>query len=109
MLRMTFENFFKDLPKDISKEMIDTIISHKNTRIERIVSNGQSSPPDFWYDQSENEFVLLLKGHAELEFENETRKLFPGDYLIIPSHQKHRVNSTSQTEPTIWLAVFYNT
>ena len=50
MLRMTFENFFKDLPKDISKEMIDTIISHKNTRIERIVSNGQSSPPDFWYD-----------------------------------------------------------
>ena len=104
---MLNENFFKDIPKDISKEILDTIISNETFRLERIVSNGQCSPNDFWYDQSENEWVILLKGNAELEFENEIKKLSPGDYLNIPAHQKHRVKSTSQTEPTIWLAIFY--
>lgn len=104
---MTFDNFFKNLPKEISKETIETIFSNENIRMERIVSHGECSAPNFWYDQKENEFVLLLKGTAELEFENETRKLIPGDYLMIPAHRKHRVKSTSQTEPTIWLAILY--
>ena len=104
---MLNENFFKDIPKDISKEILDTIISNETFRLERIVSIGQCSPNDFWYDQNENEWVILLKGNAELEFETEIKKLSPGDYLNIPAHQKHRVKSTSQTEPTIWLAIFY--
>jgi cupin 2 domain-containing protein len=106
---MSKENFFKDIPKDISKEILDTIISNETFRLERIVSTGQCSPNDFWYDQNENEWVILLKGNAELEFETEIKKLSPGDYLNIPAHQKHRVKSTSQTEPTIWLAIFYTT
>ena len=38
-------------------------------RIERIVSTGQSSPPGFWYDQADDEFVVLLSGSARLRFE----------------------------------------
>lgn len=104
---MIIENFFNDIPLNLSKEILEPILTNKNIRIERIVSTGQCSPPDFWYDQIENEFVLLLKGSAELEFENEIKKLISGDYLIIPAHQKHRIKSTSQTEPTIWLAIFF--
>lgn len=105
---MTFHNFFNDLPKEMTKEVIEPILNNKNIRMERIVSNGQCSQPNFWYDQAENEFILILQGHAELEFEKEVKTMSPGDHLMIPSHCKHRVKSTSQTEPTIWLAVFYS-
>ena len=39
-------------------------------RIERIVSEGHVSPEGFWYDQDEPEWVALIRGTAELEFEN---------------------------------------
>jgi len=42
-----------------------------------------------------------------LEFENKTRSLNPGDCILLPAHQKHRVNATSTSEPTVWLAVFF--
>lgn len=79
-------------------------------RIERIVSTGQSSAPDFWYDQEEDEFVLVLKGSAVLEFDDEEMAesvtLTAGDSLTIAAHQRHRVKSTSTDEPTVWLCVF---
>ena len=54
-------------------------------RLERIVSTGQSSPPGFWYDQEDGEWVALLSGAAELQFEDEgePRRLAPGDWLHI--------------------------
>ena len=80
-------------------------------KIERIVSDGHASPEGFWYDQEQNEWVLLVAGSAVLSIEKETGieqiELVPGDYLLIPAHQRHRVESTSKTEKTIWLAVFY--
>lgn len=94
--------------KDFSKEIFETIVSSNNLRIERIISYGQSNAPNFWYDQNEHEWVLLLKGHAKLEFENhQAITLYPGDYINIPAHQKHRVAYTAATEETVWLAVFY--
>ena len=36
----------------------------KITKIERIVSRGHASPEDFWYDQEENEWVMVVKGTA---------------------------------------------
>jgi cupin 2 domain-containing protein len=101
-------NIFNELPKfPQSKEIIDILVESNNIRIEKIVSTGQSSPDVFWYEQEENEFVLLLNGTAELEFEDKTIKMKAGDYLLIPSKQKHRVKSTSRTEHSVWLTVFY--
>lgn len=61
------------------------------------------------YDQTQHEWVMLLKGEATLEFEQgEPVTLTPGDYLTIPPHQKHRVASTSISSETLWLAVFYD-
>jgi len=98
-------NLFEKLPAALDAESIEAIAGGGSARIERIVSHGHASPEDFWYDQDEDEFVLLLKGEAELEFEDGTMHLKPGDYLTIAAHRKHRVKWTTPEQPTIWLAV----
>jgi cupin 2 domain-containing protein len=101
-------NFFEGVSPDSKEEIFDTIIKNKNVKIERIVSTGQSSPQDFWYDQDENEWVIILEGYGEIEFfDGSIIELQKGDSLNIPAHTKHRVNKTHLDKPTIWLAVFY--
>ena len=106
---VTSGNLFTELPKSLPEERIENLVVSKNVRIERIVSTGQASPKDFWYDQDEAEWVVVLQGEAELKFEGESDKLHlqPGDYVLIPSHRKHRTVWTSLNEPTVWLAVFF--
>lgn len=102
------KNLFNNLQKTSDQELIDVLFQNNSIRIERIISEGHTSPSNFWYDQDENEFVLLLSGKAILSFENENKiELNPGDYLIIPSHKKHRIDYTHPTEKTIWLTFFY--
>lgn len=102
-------NLFSDLPPDLPEEMIDVIAKSSHVRIERIVSTGHSSPDGFWYDQSEHEWVVVLRGEAMVMFEEESspRHLQAGDYLLIPAHHKHRVEWTTLEEPTVWLAMFF--
>ena len=77
-------------------------------RIERIVSHGHASPADFWYDQEEAEWVLLVQGSALLAFaDGRETALEAGDYVHIPAHCRHRVVQTDPNMPTVWLAVFY--
>lgn len=106
---MTVENIFENIPDKIPKEIVDIIFSSGTTRIERIISKGQSSPQNFWYDQNENEWIFLVRGSAILKFYEEEKpvELKAGDYLNIPAHTKHRVEWTDPDIETIWLAVFY--
>lgn len=106
---MEIANIFQDIPNELPVELVENLVSSKDIRIERIVSKGHRSPPNFWYDQSENEWVLLIKGEAKLHFEadNEIVHLTAGMHVNIPAHQKHRVEWTTEDEETIWLAVFY--
>ena len=91
------------------EEFFQTLVQGKGVRIERIVSKGHCSPVDFWYDQAQREWVILLKGEAGLRFESgETLHLIPGSHVDIPAHARHRVEWTSASEETIWLAVFYD-
>ena len=101
-------NLFADLPAQLPEELITTLLTAENVRIERIVSHGHSSPAGFWYDQHEAEWVVVLKGAARLQFEDETSptELRPGDCLHFPAHRKHRVEWTTPDEPTVWLAVW---
>ena len=105
------ENIFKDIKIDKNNEQFFDLLKTKNIRIEKIVSNGQTSPKDFWYDQDENEFVIVLKGEAVLEIQKNNEivelKLNNGDFINIKAHEKHRVKYSSLEEPTVWLAVFY--
>ena len=102
-------NLLDDLPDARAGEVIDQLLAAPGLRIERIVSHGQASPPDFWYDQAEAEWVLLLHGAARLRFadEPEARALGPGDHLHIAPHRRHRVEWTDPDRPTVWLAAFY--
>lgn len=106
---LPFGNLFADLPVPQSNELIESLAASTNVRIERIVSSGQASPPGFWYDQKEGEWVVVLRGEAILEYDDKTEQqhLQSGDYVFIPAHQKHRVAWTSPDEPTVWLAVFF--
>jgi cupin 2 domain-containing protein len=104
------ENLFKQLPRSTEKnEQFSELLKRPGLRIERIVSTGQASPPNFWYDQPGAEWVLLIQGEAKLRFadEAEARHLQAGDYLDIAAQRKHRVDWTPLGEITIWLAIHY--
>ena len=100
------KNLFDAIPAELPEELIERIAGNENVRIEKIVSQGHASEPGFWYDQDKDEFVVLLEGEAELEFEDDTLRLKKGDYLTIKAHQKHRVKWTTPNQPTIWLTVY---
>ena len=100
-------NIFEEIIIDKNEEKFFEIFKNETIKIEKIVSNGQTSPQNFWYEQEENEFVLVLEGFAILQFEDKEIELKKGDCLNIKAKQKHRVKFTSLNEPTIWFAVFY--
>lgn len=101
------ENLFAAMPTDTSREAFDDLLDVPGLRIERIVSHGQKSPPDFWYEQDEDEWVIVLQGSATLQLEGRDSvvMLAPGDHYWIPKRLRHRVYSTAPDGPTIWLAV----
>ena len=104
-----YSSVFANVPKHLPDELITTLLAAPGVRIERIVSHGHASPQDFWYDQDQDEWVMVLKGAAKLRFAGDETLVVmkPGDWLNIPAHKKHRVEWTSPDEPTIWLAVHY--
>lgn len=100
-------NLFAEPADGGSDELITLLLSRPQLRIERIVSHGQASPDGFWYDQEEDEWVTVLAGSGTIEFsDGRCITLGAGDYLDIPAHCRHRVQSTAPAETTIWLAVF---
>lgn len=99
-------NLLHPLPDDLRQEVCTELLRHGAVRIERIVSNGHASPDDFWYDQEQHEWVLLLDGEAGIAFaDGQQVHLHRGDALNLPAHTRHRVAFTSR--PAVWLAVFY--
>lgn len=102
----TFLNLLRDLPQAGQEEHFQTLLSRPGLRIERIVSDGQVSPPGFWFDQAEDEWVLILQGAAALEFGDGRRvELASGDSLLIPAQRRHRVAHSAPR--TVWLALFF--
>jgi cupin 2 domain-containing protein len=105
MLR-NVRNIFAKLPKGGEREEFLTLYENAAGKIERIVSHSGSSPPGFWYDQTWDEWVIVMRGSATLEFGGKASvQLNEGDYLTIPKHVKHRVARTSPQ--TVWLAVHF--
>ena len=89
-------------------EQVQVLLEQPGLRLERIHSCGAASPDDFWYDQDETEWVLLLRGSARLQFADEAqpRDLSVGETLLIPAHRRHRVLATDGPPGTLWLALF---
>lgn len=103
-------NLYRQIPTELPKEISECLLLANGFRIERIVSRAHQTEAGFWYDQDDNEWVLLLAGEAELQFResNEILHLTQGTYVNIPAHVQHRVRWTIENQETIWLAVFYS-
>ena len=72
--------------------------------LERIVSNGQTTPPGQWYEQTCDEWVAVLRGSARIAYEDgEEVPLEQGGCLLLPAGRRHRVSYCSS--PCIWLAL----
>jgi cupin 2 domain-containing protein len=101
-------NLFAEIPTTLPDELVQVLLTAADVRIERIVSVGHASPPGFWFDQDQAEWVIVLQGLAKLRFEDsEPIEMKPGDFLNIAPRRRHRVEWTTPDEPTIWLAVHY--
>lgn len=102
-----YKNLFMPLPSDTRHETFDDLLNVPGLRIERIVSHGQASPPGFWYEQDNDEWVMVLQGAASLRVEGRDTLVLlePGDHFWLPAGLRHRVESTAAEGPTIWLAV----
>jgi cupin 2 domain-containing protein len=100
-------NLLTNLGAAGAEEDVAPLLTTPEVRIMRIVSHAHASPPGFWYDQDETEWVMVVSGAAGLLIDGETavRGLGPGDWLLIPAHVRHRVEWTASDQPTVWLAV----
>lgn len=108
---MKNRNIFDNVDCNTSSEVFDILADGSNVKVERIVSPaGYKMPVGQWYDQDTDEFVILLKGSAVILFKEDAVEvsLKPGDFINIPRHKLHSVESTDKKEQTIWLAVHYN-
>lgn len=101
-------NIFSQIPNSLKDEIFEDIVSSKNIKIERIISDGHTSPKEGWHESDKNEWVIVLQGNAILSYEQEKDVVLKaGDYINIPALKKHKVSFTSKSEKTIWLAVYY--
>ena len=100
-------NLFHPLPAAGGPEQSQALLTRPGLKVERIVSHGHVTPPGRWYDQDQDEWVMVVAGAATLKFEGDLTpcRLGPGDYLLIPAHCRHRVEWTDPTVPTVWLAL----
>ena len=103
-MTITIRNIFTGATPPPGLETCSTLFENAKVRVERIVSNAHSSPAGFWYDQPEDEWVMVLRGQAMLDFAGgESVAMRAGDHVTIASHVRHRVSETDAE--TIWLAV----
>ena len=101
-------NIFDDIPDDLHNEVFESLVDNTNVRIERIISKGHTSPDTGWYDQDNDEWLIVLRGAAILSFVDKSSvNLKAGDHINISAHEKHRVSWTDPDTETIWLAIHY--
>lgn len=101
-------NMFENIPTDLTHEHFLDLLNTPNVRIERILSKGHSSPELGWYDQEQDEWVLVLQGEGSLVFADaQAVTMNVGDFLHIPAHTLHKVNHPKPDVLTLWLAIFF--
>ena len=98
---MKLGNVFQDCSPPAAGERIDVLLTHRNLVVERIVSSAKIVPNE--YVQSQDEWVVLVRGEAEIEVAGKTVALKSGDHLFLPSGTVHIVKSASRG--ALWLAV----
>ena len=78
------------VPADLPDELVTVLASGPGVRVVRIVSRGHVTPPGEWYEQAEDEFVLVVSGAARLEFGTHDLELRAGDWVDLSAGVRHR-------------------
>ena len=94
-------NLFDGADAPLDGERFETLLTHKNLAIERIVSSAAATPTE--YMQPQDEWVALLQGQATLEVAGNLVELHTGDYVFLAAGTRHIVRRV--TDGAIWLAV----
>jgi cupin 2 domain-containing protein len=94
-------NLFSQSAPPESGEQFLTLLKHRQLHIERIVSGSDVTPVDMI--QAQDEWVVLLRGEAELLIRGMAHPLREGDHVFIPAGTLHRVAAVSPG--ALWLAV----
>ncbi len=99
-------SIFQEVPTKLDAEQFIDLVRTGVVRITRIVSTGQATR---WLEPADEEWVIVLSGAAVLRFKEGDDKLSmrPGDWCYIPKGCRHRVEETSDKEPTVWIAVHF--
>ena len=99
-------NLLDELPGPGGDEHFEALLERPGLRLERIVSHGHVTPPGEWYNQEQDEWVMVVRGAAQLRIEGrEPRDMAPGDWIFLPAYCRHRVEQTDPSQPTVWLAL----
>ena len=107
MPKISRHNIFSKLSGAKKREVSEILATGKGCKIERIVSCGQATPEGEWLCSKAAEWVIVLRGRAQLLFKGARKSLDlgEGDSVFIPSNARHRVNWTPPRQKTVWLAV----
>ncbi len=101
------QNIFSVGSEERCAETEKLLFAVQKGRAVAINSPGTASIDGYWYDQTEDEWVLVLAGEGEIEWSDGSKKLLhPGDSVFIPAHEKHRVSYASSKPPCVWLAIY---
>ena len=94
-------NIFKNIRFSSEDEIEEKIYEDDGIKVIRTMSLDQVTG---FYDQDELEIVFLLRGKAQIEYEDGRKlDLREGDSLVIRPHEIHRV---SWQERAVWLCIF---
>ncbi|MDC0302969.1 Nif11 domain/cupin domain-containing protein [bacterium] len=104
------DNLFQTPCPPIGEEASRELASGTGWTLNLICSNAFSSPAETWMDQSEMEWVLVLRGSAQVSFKeaDAVMDLSPGDHLLIPPNCLHRVERSDPDPGTLWLAMYWH-
>ena len=94
-------NLLADSAPPPNGERFETLLSHRNLVVERIISSD--TPDSRAYIQTQDEWVLLLRGEAVLSIAGELSRMKDGDYVFLPAGTPHSVVSVS--DGAVWLGV----
>ncbi|TBU74343.1 cupin [Pseudomonas daroniae] len=94
-------NLFTDSEPPAQGERFETLLSHRNLVIERILSSARIEAVD--YVQEQDEWVVLVRGQARMTVAGKAVELAAGDHLFLAAGTPHRVERTS--DGALWLAV----
>ena len=101
---MQSRNLFANTQAPTMGERFEQLLSVDGLVIERIVSSPRIEQQR--YVQTQDEWVVLLRGTALLEVDGAPLSLGNGDYVFLPAGTPHVVREVS--DGALWLAVHHH-